>query len=821
MLDTPVPSIPQRPKTRPTKSSSEEAPNIAVSHESSNSPLVLESSSSSPVPAIPQRPKRSESAKSHDFEKAESSENLPSDPKSEVPAVPAIPSRPKHRVSETPEAQEPLVPLVPRRPKREQSEEKALEEVSKEAVQNAENKQESPIEPEASVSKDAADQEPIEQENVSKAAESHSNEQVSLLLILQEELSSEKSEEPIVSSKPEEDIPKQVEEDEEEAGEKDRAEELRAEVKKSNELDTHVGDAKPAEEVDPKTEIPTEATDLETAHKFNEGSTAFDDPDPLEDIAQLLGNKIKEQRRASGVSIPDEDRNTIILPVETAMADEVEEIDPKSFISKSDSPSELEKEDEPEAQEPTEEAHKEFESSEPPATESKEVSVSEKEIPDKGDEGKEPEPTETEPPAEVAVKDEPTTENPAVESSKEELVKTATEDAREPEEPAPKMPIIPKRPGKPSSLNSDALGLEAKSSPSIPARPPKPANKEGPKAPPPKPKKLSSKIAAFQQMFNQEPEAPAKESPKPVPRGKLSSDKTNFAANLLNIMGPGIALPGMANPELLKKLSPAEPEAADDEPKSEGASKGVTRRAKGPRGKKLPKSITDTKLTIESPFKFSHGTLWELDFKASEPKEIEPERAEIGKVADEDLNDKEVPSDATSETIPLDAGQILPERDAPTKTNQEKVSRELDEAIPTSTEAPIQEPQETSEQASTEEVETPNEPPTKKAVSSNEQSDIEPDYEIISKEKAPQVLASKTTVSSPSEDLEDENEFQEAREAFSSPAQPQSLGDLVEAFDDIEDSTARAEKELEELSGLVSKDHAVDEEPVVIDKETE
>lgn len=136
------------------------------------------------------------------------------------------------------------------------------------------------------------------------------------------------------------------------------------------------------------------------------------------------------------------------------------------------------------------------------------------------------------------------------------------------------------------------------------------------KAPPPKPKKLSSKIAAFQQMFNQ----PAQEQPKVdrEPRsGRLLEDRAGFAANLQNMMG-GIALPGMASPELLKKLAPA---SSTDSEKSEPSAR-APRRARGPRGKKLPTSITETKVTVEPRFNLTVTELWEVSFK----KKDEPAR---------------------------------------------------------------------------------------------------------------------------------------------------------------------------------------------------
>lgn len=191
-----------------------------------------------------------------------------------------------------------------------------------------------------------------------------------------------------------------------------------------------------------------------------------------------------------------------------------------------------------------------------------------------------------------------------------------------------------------SSSNADPSQI-TKATPSVPSRPARPAKASTsldttPKkaAPPPKPKKLLSKIAAFQQMFNQ-PEnaapAPQASSSAPGSRGKLNSDHMGFAANLQNVVGRGIALPGMGgavNQEMLKKLSPAEVktgEEENDEPKA------PTRRVRGPRGKKLPKSIENSDLKLEPRFKVFANELWEVRLTKAENRndEVEAEDAEL------------------------------------------------------------------------------------------------------------------------------------------------------------------------------------------------
>lgn len=137
------------------------------------------------------------------------------------------------------------------------------------------------------------------------------------------------------------------------------------------------------------------------------------------------------------------------------------------------------------------------------------------------------------------------------------------------------------------------------------------------KAPPPKPKKLSSKIAAFQQMFNQPPERMAPRPASPAAKGKLSSEKTEFAANLLNMMGRGIALPGMANPEMMRKMT--EP-TTDESTEKTSETPVVPRRARGPRGKKLPKLVQENKLEVAPRFKVVSFAMWDVKYtKKEEP----------------------------------------------------------------------------------------------------------------------------------------------------------------------------------------------------------
>lgn len=199
-----------------------------------------------------------------------------------------------------------------------------------------------------------------------------------------------------------------------------------------------------------------------------------------------------------------------------------------------------------------------------------------------------------------------------------------------PTRPVKHSPEMPRRPSKPSKDLSGNVA-EEKASPAISSSVVK-SGDEIKKAPPLKPKKLSSKIAAFQQMFNQpapEPSKPEKDYTRNVKTGKLSSDKKDFAANLQNMMGRGIALPGMANPEMLRKLSGGDNEDKGEEDDVQGsAAPSIPRRTRGPKGKRLPKSIQETTLTVESPYKVSVHEVWDITFHKREPKPGETEVVE-------------------------------------------------------------------------------------------------------------------------------------------------------------------------------------------------
>ncbi|KAM9907978.1 hypothetical protein OXX79_000675 [Metschnikowia pulcherrima] len=254
-------------------------------------------------------------------------------------------------------------------------------------------------------------------------------------------------------------------------------------------------------------------------------------------------------------------------------------------------------------------------------------------------------------------------------------------------------PIIPKRPTRSST-------------PKIPSRPvkqdratstrdsdkehakPEASDSTTTKNPPPKPKKLSSKIAAFQQMFNQAPLEHTMPKPAPAERNKLSSNQTDFASNLQNMMGRGLPLPGMANPDMVKKLSPSEHSEKDEanENTESAANSSIPRRARGPRGKRLPRSIQEAKIEVEPRFSVSVSEVWSVSL--SKPKQENlgvgnSQEADIGVIGDEDkapFSELNVPDEGADEK---GENQSQDQIDDPRNTSTSFLTEESDPVVST------------------------------------------------------------------------------------------------------------------------------------------
>ncbi|ODQ79704.1 hypothetical protein BABINDRAFT_161418 [Babjeviella inositovora NRRL Y-12698] len=228
---------------------------------------------------------------------------------------------------------------------------------------------------------------------------------------------------------------------------------------------------------------------------------------------------------------------------------------------------------------------------------------------------------------------------------------TAPKDVEENTTP---VPVIPKRPRKAVSSPLDAPKPEEVAT----------HNKisevlQKKKAPPPiKPKKPSSKIAAFQQMFGASsekapplvPSRPMKvnlirsstadslpgsideeassveektQTQRAVPGmpNRLASSRVNFAKNLNGMIG--MALPGMVPAEALA-FQPDESEETkecdqEEVPVSKDLRKG---RAKGPRGRKLPTSAVEPVVEAKNKYSIVVADLWSVGLSEKQTEEL-------------------------------------------------------------------------------------------------------------------------------------------------------------------------------------------------------
>ena len=226
--------------------------------------------------------------------------------------------------------------------------------------------------------------------------------------------------------------------------------------------------------------------------------------------------------------------------------------------------------------------------------------------------------------------------------------------------------------------------------PTVPARPVKKtftSEDTKSKMPPPKPKKLSSRMAAFQEMFEKVPLAgsgfqpPVKSSPAPTAK-KLSPDKIKFADNLKTLVGKGVALPGMVAPELSNKAN-SEVEPADTTDESKPKVLASSRRAKGPRSR-LPKALKEpTLVEASSRFQLVQGKLWSLEFsKGSKDDSARDEEATRDDGGEKDAAETEAAEKDAAETLTVnDADNDARGLDqAQTSTNGEDTVK-LEESI--------------------------------------------------------------------------------------------------------------------------------------------
>jgi hypothetical protein len=217
--------------------------------------------------------------------------------------------------------------------------------------------------------------------------------------------------------------------------------------------------------------------------------------------------------------------------------------------------------------------------------------------------------------------------------------------AKEADDSNSKTPVIPSRPRKKFMNENNNIDSENV--------------KQKPSAPPPKPKKMSSKIAAFQQMFSN-PEVPPTQKKAPlasptseISSRKLSTEKIKFAENLRNVVGRGIALPGMVDPNA---GSPSKED--QNEPLANLAARITNniRKAKKPKGR-LPKSLQEPVAVEALPrFKLVLGQLWKHTFtKSTLDNEEEELIQESNSPTSQVNNDDMTPTSATDDMTPTSA----------------------------------------------------------------------------------------------------------------------------------------------------------------------
>ncbi|KAF8002403.1 hypothetical protein HF325_003368 [Metschnikowia pulcherrima] len=255
-------------------------------------------------------------------------------------------------------------------------------------------------------------------------------------------------------------------------------------------------------------------------------------------------------------------------------------------------------------------------------------------------------------------------------------------------------PIIPKRPTRSSTPKIPSRPVKqdrATSTRDLDKEHAKPEASDcttAKKGPPPKPKKLSSKIAAFQQMFNQAPLEHTMPKPAPAERNKLSSHQTDFASNLQNMMGRGLPLPGMVNPDMVKKLSPSEHSEKDEANENEesAANSSIPRRARGPRGKRLPRLIQEAKIEVEPRFLVSVSEVWLVSLSKPKRENLEvgdSQEADIGVMGDEDeapFSELNVPDGGAEEK---GENQSQDQIDDPKNTSSSFLTEESDPVVST------------------------------------------------------------------------------------------------------------------------------------------
>ncbi|KAI5963799.1 AIM21 [Candida pseudojiufengensis] len=206
------------------------------------------------------------------------------------------------------------------------------------------------------------------------------------------------------------------------------------------------------------------------------------------------------------------------------------------------------------------------------------------------------------------------------------------------------------KPNEDSSVNSKTSNtgqLPTSFVPKIPSRPKKEENSSAkPKAPPPKPKKLSSKIAAFQQQLFQ-PQNKSETDVSDNTTDSIQETPKSRPINFKKFEGNGIPLPGMFNPAMLHVNQQQKPAEASESIPSAATSN--IKRTRGPKGKKLPKAIANASVEAENNFNWESGSLWSFNFGKLKKNEIEISKDER---VDADTELRSQPPESSQKDVP-------------------------------------------------------------------------------------------------------------------------------------------------------------------------
>ncbi|CAI4039759.1 hypothetical protein SMKI_09G1690 [Saccharomyces mikatae IFO 1815] len=247
---------------------------------------------------------------------------------------------------------------------------------------------------------------------------------------------------------------------------------------------------------------------------------------------------------------------------------------------------------------------------------------------------------------------------------------------------------------KPTPEEHDSTHVDAEEKSEIPKVP-----SERPKrrAPPPVPKKPSSRIAAFQEMLQKQQQqdlhnngissaiTASADTTKENTESSTASNSTN--ADFTNKLNGLLALPGMVNPGQLpaslgKRLSSSDAEPTggkQEQPQAKGAPLGNIRRTKGPRGRKLPSKVADVEKVEEdeNTNKIEIFNNWNVHFLCSKQRILANTNSneQLEKTLDE--NSKNIPM-GQSEVSSNEVGDAL----YPIVMEEKNVSTANAESVP-------------------------------------------------------------------------------------------------------------------------------------------